>query len=421
MAAAPSAGDTDSDSISRNRGCCAEVAEQDTSRVRLTDEKEATEGSGLDLHCFSRYSWYRPTCVLSVCAVFGTFEALYGATHWLPREVVAWVIAALFAAKRLALTLNDYDRVSKKKSKHWAQPLRVKLFGTCQETSLQLVVPPQNPELSLDLSEVYDVWAVAPGFLADYTASADGETAATHHSSELHLGYVLNEMQSIPDRFCHQSRFQVIRTQACASKISSIGHSFLLGCTGLQEINLTFLSNVTQIGNSFLQSCQSLTYLDLRPLSNIVEIRDNFLRRCEKLQAINMDGFTKVQFIGKSFLQGCSALEVAPLSPFASLISIGDSFLSECRSLRAVNCRSLHRIAKINSCFLMSCALLETVDFEGCGNVQSIAPGFLGGCSRLKVVFAPSKVFRRELKEKVSSVAQDLRILSTRNNIITEM
>lgn len=58
------------------------------------------------------------------------------------------------------------------------------------------------------------------------------------------------------------------------------GERFLYGCVGLQELNLSFLSNVSAIPRFFLAKCPALLHLDLSQLNQVLQVdEEGFLAK----------------------------------------------------------------------------------------------------------------------------------------------
>ena len=62
--------------------------------------------------------------------------------------------------------------------------------------------------------------------------------------------------------------------------LTSVGDSFLGGCSGLAALDLT-LEHLTIVGDSFLGGCPGLTALDFTPLAHLTNVGNLFLYMCD--------------------------------------------------------------------------------------------------------------------------------------------
>eukprot|EP01060_Flectonema_neradi_P006599 TRINITY_DN1446_c1_g1_i2.p1 TRINITY_DN1446_c1_g1~~TRINITY_DN1446_c1_g1_i2.p1 ORF type:complete len:431 (+),score=75.11 TRINITY_DN1446_c1_g1_i2:86-1294(+) len=117
-------------------------------------------------------------------------------------------------------------------------------------------------------------------------------------------------------------------------KLTSVGKSFMYGCSSIETVDLVGLQNVTRIGDCFLSDCTSLTSIDLSMLSNVTAIDDFFLAYCESLTQINFSGLTSLCTIGNSFLEGCvSITSPIEITSLVNVTLVGDSFLYDCPAI----------------------------------------------------------------------------------------
>eukprot|EP00658_Telonema_sp_P-2_P002437 TRINITY_DN10919_c0_g1_i5.p1 TRINITY_DN10919_c0_g1~~TRINITY_DN10919_c0_g1_i5.p1 ORF type:complete len:139 (+),score=2.83 TRINITY_DN10919_c0_g1_i5:541-957(+) len=118
----------------------------------------------------------------------------------------------------------------------------------------------------------------------------------------------------------------------------SIGSYFMSGCSGLESIDLTPLSNVTSIGSDFMSRCSMLSRIDITPLTNTNDalrvVPPRFLARTglTTLDLLPLRTITSV--IGEDFLGGCTSLTTIDLSPLQhSVVEVHKGFLGGCTLL----------------------------------------------------------------------------------------
>ena len=144
---------------------------------------------------------------------------------------------------------------------------------------------------------------------------------ASNATSCVHVVLSNLEGTEIPDDFlrdCDQLVSCVVRS----SKVTSIGHNVLRGCSSLTSIDMSGLTAVTSIGDGFLRECSSLASIDMSGLTAVTSIGYGFLSECSSLTSIDMSGLTAVTSVGDYFLAGvcgspavygvCGPLGVSP-------------------------------------------------------------------------------------------------------------
>ena len=111
---------------------------------------------------------------------------------------------------------------------------------------------------------------------------------------------------------------------ATMSTVQEVGDDFLCsgflyGCSSLEEVDLSPLSNVREVGHSFLFGCSSLKEVDLSPLSNVQGVGYDFLRGCLSLKEVDLRPLSNMQMRGGDWLilEECSSLirVILPASP----------------------------------------------------------------------------------------------------------
>ena len=123
----------------------------------------------------------------------------------------------------------------------------------------------------------------------------------------------------------HLSRFTGLTT--------SVGDSFLSGCSGITKLELAALVDVTSVGDGFLRDCSNLTTLDLSPMTHVTTVGDYFLSGCIGLTTLDLTALASVTSAGDYFMFNCSNLTALDLSRLASVKSVGVGFLHGCSSL----------------------------------------------------------------------------------------
>ena len=74
-----------------------------------------------------------------------------------------------------------------------------------------------------------------------------------------------------------------------APNLTSIGHSFLRGCSSLAQIDLSSFGNVTRVDGWSFSGCSSLTSVDLLPMISVREFdAGGLLRECTKLSRVRL-------------------------------------------------------------------------------------------------------------------------------------
>eukprot|EP00760_Papus_ankaliazontas_P015565 PhM_4_TR16591/c0_g3_i1/m.2612 len=164
------------------------------------------------------------------------------------------------------------------------------------------------------------------------------------------------------------------------SRLQSIGHRFLAGCTSLQTIEvcsteLEAFPNLTSVGAGFLSRCHSLTSLSSDVTRTLfpkacTELGDSFLACCTSLTGFCVP--SHICHIGDSFLSGCRSLVVIDLTNSTSIFSLGHHFLQDCISLTRVDMRCLTNVTSIGGAFLKNCKRLKEADLSGLTSVKWI-------------------------------------------------
>ncbi|CAO4835579.1 MAG: hypothetical protein CNLJKLNK_00471 [Holosporales bacterium] len=95
--------------------------------------------------------------------------------------------------------------------------------------------------------------------------------------------------------------------------LTCIGMFFLIGCTGLTAIDLSFFAQITKIRSEFLSGCTGLTAIDLSPLAGVKSVDSFFLIGCTGLTAIDLSPLAGVKSVGRCFLRGCTGLRTVIL------------------------------------------------------------------------------------------------------------
>eukprot|EP01060_Flectonema_neradi_P015530 TRINITY_DN22158_c0_g1_i1.p1 TRINITY_DN22158_c0_g1~~TRINITY_DN22158_c0_g1_i1.p1 ORF type:complete len:377 (+),score=56.96 TRINITY_DN22158_c0_g1_i1:48-1133(+) len=144
--------------------------------------------------------------------------------------------------------------------------------------------------------------------------------------------------------------------------ITSIGGSFLMGTTRIEELDLSPLSNLTSIGSLFLAHNVSIVTVNLSGLDNLTSIGDDFM--CNSgVRKLDFSSLRNVTSIGDGFLFNLS-VQSLDLSCMCSISSIGDSFLRSARVSRLTLPPAANLVA-VGDFFLAFCSLFSLTLGEG--------------------------------------------------------
>eukprot|EP00658_Telonema_sp_P-2_P026102 TRINITY_DN20529_c0_g1_i1.p1 TRINITY_DN20529_c0_g1~~TRINITY_DN20529_c0_g1_i1.p1 ORF type:complete len:459 (+),score=72.02 TRINITY_DN20529_c0_g1_i1:65-1441(+) len=121
--------------------------------------------------------------------------------------------------------------------------------------------------------------------------------------------------------------------------VTQIGAHFLGECVGLKDdgVNFAELKSVEQIDMFFLIGCTSLNDVNISSMVELAALRIGFLNGCTSLQHLTLP--PRIISIGPAVLVNCSSLQSLDLrevSPVSEELMPGDDFLSGCTSLREV-------------------------------------------------------------------------------------
>ena len=148
--------------------------------------------------------------------------------------------------------------------------------------------------------------------------------------------------------YCEELQSVILSPLLVPLSVPVILCSFLEGCTGLKEIDLTPLSGVVEVGESFLEGCTGLVAIDLKPLSQLEVAHACFLGGCSGLKSIDFSPLSEVKFIDTFFMSGCTGITSVDLTPFSkNLVVLSSSFLSGCPNLKKLDLSSLTQLNRL--------------------------------------------------------------------------
>lgn len=148
---------------------------------------------------------------------------------------------------------------------------------------------------------------------------------------------------------------EVIDSDGVKHKITSIGDSAFMGCSGLTSINIP--DGVTSIKNGTFLGCSSLTSINIP--NSVTHIGDNAFYRCKGLTSITIPD--SVTIIRNGAFTDCSNLTSITIPNSVTIIG-GDAFL-RCSSLTSVTIPN--SVTTIGYSVFDGCTSLASITYKG--------------------------------------------------------
>ena len=165
------------------------------------------------------------------------------------------------------------------------------------------------------------------------------------------------------------------------SEVTSIGNTFLGGCSNFSSFDASLATGLTTIGNGFLSYLSKVSGEISLPA--VTSVGDYFL---------SSSNFTSVKLpnlvtAGHSF---CSNTRLQAIPSLPHCTTIGGNFCNSCPYLESASFSSIPLLETLGGNALVSCPNLKSIYLTGMSNITSIGQNFAGYCSSLVSVGFPS-------------------------------